>query len=283
MTSTTLNIIIGYGYTGRYLAQQLIAQQQHVFACCRTPVTNMQWHALDLDAHNLQLPHIPWADARIFYLAPPLREGEHDVRLQQFIKALPIAPKACLYFSTTGVYGDCQGAWVKESTPLNPQSLQAQRRVDAEQQWHTYAKAHGCPLSILRVAGIYGPDRLPFHKVQQRSPIIKPEEAPWTNRIHVLDCVAITLAAMDQTQGIEVYNVADGNPQPFGALQKELAKQLNAPMPPELSFAAFKAQSSPQLLAFLQSRKVSINKLQYLGVTLEYVDSVVGVKQALSD
>ena len=39
------------------------------------------------------------------------------------------------YLSTTGVYGDHDGGWVDEATPLTPQSDRGRQRVLAEDQW----------------------------------------------------------------------------------------------------------------------------------------------------
>ena len=63
------------------------------------------------------------------------------------------------YLSTTGVYGDHQGEWVDEDTPLTPSTRRGQWRKDAEQAWQAIPDL---PLHIFRLAGIYGPVRGPF-------------------------------------------------------------------------------------------------------------------------
>src|SRR5690606_362672 len=80
------------------------------------------------------------------------------------------------YLSTVGVYGDHQGGWVDETTPLTPATARGRARVAAEAAWGALARQAGLPLHIFRIAGIYGPGRGPFEKVRDGSArrIIKP-------------------------------------------------------------------------------------------------------------
>ena len=74
----------------------------------------------------------------LLYTAPPPAEGQRDARARRLIAALQyhaMVPQQVVYISTTGVYGDCAGAWVDETRPLNPESARAWRRVDAERAW----------------------------------------------------------------------------------------------------------------------------------------------------
>ena len=67
------------------------------------------------------------------------------------------------YLSTTAVYGDHQGAWVDEDTPVQPLTPRARQRILAEEQW----RATGLPLHIFRLAGIYGPGRSVFDRLRE--------------------------------------------------------------------------------------------------------------------
>jgi nucleoside-diphosphate-sugar epimerase len=80
--------------------------------------------------------------------------------------------------STTGVYGDCKGAWIDESTPLNPTADRAFRRADAEQQVQQFCQQLNIPLVILRVAGIYGPGKIPLARIKSRQPIVNKQDSP---------------------------------------------------------------------------------------------------------
>ena len=61
------------------------------------------------------------------------------------------------YLSTTAVYGNHNGGWVTEDSPLTPATERGKSRVAAEAEW---AAIYGLPLHIFRLAGIYGPERL---------------------------------------------------------------------------------------------------------------------------
>lgn len=80
------------------------------------------------------------------------------------------------YYSTVGVYGDFGGEWIDETVPLVPRNMRSDYRVLAEQQWRDYAAERGLPLTILRLAGIYGPGRSTFDKLRQGTArrVIKP-------------------------------------------------------------------------------------------------------------
>jgi nucleoside-diphosphate-sugar epimerase len=39
------------------------------------------------------------------------------------------------YLSSTGVYGDCNGAWVDESAPMKPENIKTLARAKADNEW----------------------------------------------------------------------------------------------------------------------------------------------------
>ena len=70
-----------------------------------------------------------------------------------------------IYLSSTGVYGGHLGEWVDETTEPNPDSIVAQRRLNAEKAWTEWVvngnKRNNVKssLRIFRLGGIYGPGR----------------------------------------------------------------------------------------------------------------------------
>ncbi|MEL6197380.1 MAG: NAD-dependent epimerase/dehydratase family protein, partial [Pseudomonadota bacterium] len=91
------------------------------------------------------------------------------------------------YLSTVGVYGDRGGAWVDETSALKPATPRGQVRVAAEAAWLALWRAHGLPVHLFRLAGIYGPGRGPFAKVRAGTArrVLKPGQV--FSRIHVED------------------------------------------------------------------------------------------------
>ena len=121
----------------------------------------------DLD-HRISLNRLAGLAQIVLHFAPPPIGATSDTRTRNLLSALSrrTLPKYFIYISTSGVYGDCGGAQVNETRPLNPQTSRAQLRVDAEQQIRNWAKLNGVHASILRVPGIYAQDRLPLDRLR---------------------------------------------------------------------------------------------------------------------
>ncbi|HMA08002.1 MAG TPA: NAD-dependent epimerase/dehydratase family protein, partial [Ramlibacter sp.] len=118
----------------------------------------------DLDRQS-SLARVAGIATRVIHLAPPSAEDHsqwwRDFRTLALLRALRrrCAPASLVYGSTSGVYGDCAGDWVDETRPLRPRTPRAQRRVDAERAVRHYGRAAHVRTSILRIPGIYAPDR----------------------------------------------------------------------------------------------------------------------------
>ncbi|MEM7376322.1 MAG: NAD-dependent epimerase/dehydratase family protein [Pseudomonadota bacterium] len=213
--------VVGCGYAGVRLVGSLRSQGVDVFATARTArtVAGVAVHALDLDAPEPAA--LPPHDVLI-YLAPPQPDGDSDRRSERLVTCLQELPpvRAVVYVSTTGVYGECEGAWVDETTPLRPSTARAQRRVAAERVWRAAAETWQVPLAVLRVAGIYGPGRLPLSRLASGEPLLQADKSPYTNRIHVDDLVT----ALQSVIGLnETVDVADGAPLRLTAFYHALA------------------------------------------------------------
>ncbi len=121
--------------------------------------------AMRVDLDQDPLPPLPSRDDGVFYFAPPPVQGAADPRVARVLEAFRRdgPPRRLVYISTTGVYGDCRGEWVDEERPVNPGVDRARRRLDAEIRFREWGRESEAELVILRVAGIYGPDRLRPH------------------------------------------------------------------------------------------------------------------------
>jgi len=105
---------------------------------------------LDLDKTNEVIQSMLSEITELYYLVPPQKSGDRDLRSQQFLKLLAsngTSLQRIVLISTTGVYGDCQGEYVTEQTPLNPTTSRSQRRANMEQQWLSFAEQQQCILS----------------------------------------------------------------------------------------------------------------------------------------
>ena len=176
-----------------------------------------------------------------------------DPVLAHFRDALAAAPlRSVVYLSTIGVYGDHDGAWVDETTPLRPISARSRQRVQTEEAWRAFADEARVPLAIIRLAGIYGPGRGPFEKIRRGTArrIVKPDQV--FNRIHVDDIAAIVDAAFAR-RADGIFNGTDDEPAPPEDVLAHAADLLDLPPPPEMRFEG--ADMTPMARSFYGENK----------------------------
>ena len=154
---------------------------------------------------------------RVIHLAPPPsdRQGanDRDPRSLALVRALRLRtpPQALVYGSTTGVYGDCGGQQVDEIRTVNPHTPRAQRRVDAENLMRFLGRS-GVRVSVLRIPGIYAPDReggTPRERLLRGTPVLVAKEDVYTNHIHANDLARACAAALWRGKPQRVVNVTD--------------------------------------------------------------------------
>ncbi|MFN0021214.1 MAG: SDR family oxidoreductase [Pirellulaceae bacterium] len=146
-----------------------------------------------------------------------------------------------IYISSTGVYGTAGGEWVDEETLPQPAREGGKASLAAEHVLRTHP--HNSRGIILRLAGIYGPGRIPrAADLQAGRPIDAPAEG-WLNLIHVDDAARIVLLADQNAAVPNLFCVSDGSPAQRGDYYRELARLLSAPEPqfvtPDLNSPAF--------------------------------------------
>lgn len=280
-------LIIGCGDIGARMADLATAAGTSVRAFVRSTTSYQRLLARGLNVAQCDLDSVvselPWhtAGGELVYLAPPPAYGNEDLRMQHFLAALAGSgqPRRILYLSTTGVYGDCGGAWVDETAPARPQVARARRRWDAEQQLRAWRSTTGNELVIVRVAGIYGPGKLPLARLRRGDPMICASDAPWTNRIHSADLARVCLAALTHGRDGEIYNATDGQPGNMSDYFNRVADRAGLPRPPLIDLASAGSRLSPGLLSYLaESRRISNHKMcAELGVQLMYPDLESGL------
>lgn len=275
-------LILGCGYAGERVAELHLARGDRVTGTTRDPVRADELRKLGIQPQQTgdQLPN---AD-RVYYTIPPQREGTHDHRLAELLARLP-APREMVYFSTTGVYGDRGGDWVNEASDLLPSNDRSQRRVDAEWQLRGWCAMHGTALTLLRVAGIYGPGRLPLDRLAENRPVLDPGSSGYSNRIHVDDLAAAALACADAHTGgmANIFNVADGHPCSTAEYLDACAAIVGERKPPRVGWAEAEREFSPMALSFMRdSKRVDVSALLALpGFKLRYPDFRDGVRASL--
>jgi len=268
---------LGHGYSAQALSHRLIPEGWRIIGTTRSAA-----RAETLRAEGVE-PLMWPAD-----LVPALAAATHilcsaapDALGDPFLQAVPGIASAGAgwvgYLSTTGVYGDHQGGWVDEATPLTPVSERGRQRVLAEGQW----LATGLPVHIFRLAGIYGPGRGPFEKVRDGTArrVIKPGQI--FSRIHVDDIAQVLEASIRRPNPGAAYNVCDDNPAPPEEVLSHAARLLGLPDPPAIAFD--QAEMSPMARSFYGESKRTRNTRikEELGVTLLYPDYPAGLAALL--
>jgi nucleoside-diphosphate-sugar epimerase len=202
--------------------------------------------------------------------------------LQNVLAALPPETARLIYISTTGVYGTAAGEWVDETTPPDPQRDGGRASFAAEEVLRRHPL--GARSVILRLAGIYGPGRVPYlDKLRAGEPLAVPS-AGWLNLIHVDDAARVVLAAdtwlqqRSQADGPQVFCVGDGAPVARADYYAEVARLIGAPPP---SFCR-PPKDSPAATRAAADRRVSNRKmLDSLELVLRYPNYRLGLAAIL--
>ena len=286
------SFFVGCGYVGRKVARQerrdggivsaLVRRKESAELLKREGILAI---SANLDRSQL-LPKLDLAGLVLYWFAPPPLHGTKDPRIATFLSSISpkTLPSRIVLISTTGVYGDCDGAWINESQPLRPKTDRARRRVHAEKVVDSWRRQTGITTVILRVPGIYGPDRLPIARLKRHEPVLMPTQSPWSNRIHVEDLVRACMAAARVSDPLSAYNVSDGNPSTMAEFFFEVAKLQNLPPPPMLDWKSVKKELSPKMLSYLnESKRIDNKKMrEHLGVVPKFPDLTVGLQSNIN-
>lgn len=286
----------GLGYSAERLAKSVLADGWTVAGTCQTPARQAELRDLGIDAHMFG-PEQPLADAgtilsgatHLLSSVPPGNDEEETgdpvlERHQADIRALGSLQWAG-YLSSTGVYGDWDGARVDETSALKPTSGRSRKRARAEAGWLALESGHGVPVHVFRLSGIYGPGRSALDQV--RAGRAKRIEKPGHlfSRVHVNDIVQVLRASIEKPRPGAVYNVADDEPAAAADVTAFACEILNVEPPEPVPFADAAKEMSEMGLSFWRDNRLVDNSLikKELGVRLLYSDYRKGLKAVLGE
>jgi nucleoside-diphosphate-sugar epimerase len=290
-------LIVGCGEVGLRVAGLLPANVK------RLALTSSQARLAELRARGLtpllgnlddaaSLRRLAGLATRVVHLAPPPTGHpvwREDPRTQNILRVLrlrgPIGlPRSVVYGSTSGVYGDCQGAVVSEVRPVNPDTPRAQRRVHAESQLRFFGRSTGVAVHILRIPGIYAPDReggTPRGRLLKGTPVLRAEDDVFTNHIHADDLARACLAALWRGKPQRVTHASDDTDLKMGDYFDLAADLYQLPRPQRLARVEAATQLPAMQLSFMsESRRLDNHRLKReLRLVLRYPTVVDGLRQ----
>ncbi|MBL0727748.1 SDR family oxidoreductase [Piscinibacter sp. HJYY11] len=207
------------------------------------------------------------ADA-VLHLAPPPQQGEADTRTARLLQALARQGRVrrIVYASTTGVYGDAQGARFDEVRAVAPATDRARRRVDAEARVRWYGRAFGARVTVLRIPGIYAADREgghPRERLARGTPVLVAADDVYTNHIHADDLARACVAALHRGLPQRVVHASDDTELKMGEYFDLAADLCGLPHPPRITRTEAAEHMSPVQLSFWsESRRLDNGRLK---------------------
>ena len=289
-------LIVGCGDVGMRVLRLLRGRWQ-VMALTSSPDRRAELRAagaipllgdLDRPPSLARLAHV--ADA-VLHLAPPPRSGADDPRTLALLRALARGGgvQRLVYASTSGVYGDCGGAWVHETRAPHPLTDRARRRVHAEASVRAFARALRVRATVLRVPGIYAldrPDGDPRERVRRGTPALVASEDVFTNHIHADDLARACVAALHRGPTLRAIHVNDDSASLLGDHLDQVADLCGLPRVPRVTRAQAVLQLDAQRMSFLgESRRLDNTRMKReLKLALRYpgVESALPIRRPAS-
>jgi len=261
--------VIGLGYTAQRFLALHSRSFAHISGTVRTAEKRAQLAPIELhlfDGTATAAATLKAAEADVILISVPPGPGDDPV-LSAFGDAITTGrARRVIYLSTIGVYGDHQGEWIDEDTPLAPEHDRVRARVRVEEDWR---ERIGDRLAVLRLGGIYGPGRNALVELRagRARRIVKPGQV--FNRIHVDDAAGAIMGAI-RREGGGAWNICDDEPAPPQDVIAYAAALMGMAPPPEQPFET--AELSPMARSFYASnRRIrNISAKRDLGLAFAY-------------
>lgn len=241
-------LIVGCGYVGLPLGQELARQGNQVFGLRRSPAMDAAMGDAGITplhgdiTQSQTLEELPREFDWVVNCAATSGGTAEDYRqlyvvgnfnLIEWLRPAP--PEKFLYTSSTSVYGQDDAAWVAEDNATQPTSETAQILVETEQLLLGARRQWQWPVIIARVAGIYGPERgywlRQFLRGEAR---LEGDGSRHLNMIHRDDLIGAIILALEKAAPGLVFNAVDNEPASQREVFAWLSQRLGRPLPPSV-------------------------------------------------
>ena len=244
---------------------------------CKKKFEKIQYKCLQFDGDNFDIDIIEELKKATHILVSTPPEAE-DYIIKNFSKYLENnnSLKWFGYLSSTGVYGNHDGAWVNEATFTDPTSERGKKRLKAELKFNNL----NIPLIIFRLSGIYSTENNVFSRLKKNDLRIVEMKNQIFSRIHIEDIANILFLSLTIKKIIkgEIFNLSDNYPCSYKEVIEYACNLLNISLPKAISFEEL---GDGQLKDFYQdSKKVSNEKIkEYFKYKLKYPTYAEGLRQ----
>ncbi|AKK20312.1 NAD-dependent epimerase/dehydratase family protein [Candidatus Liberibacter africanus] len=278
-------MIFGAGYTGKFIADEALQAGIHTSGTTRS-VSNFP------ELQNKGISSFVFANQKIdTALREKLYYTTHIVQCikpgnagdpciismgEDFHRLVPHL-KWIGYLSSTSVYGNREGQWVNENSFIHPISCIATQRVNAEKMWLSITKKLNIKVAILRLSGIYGPQRNPFITIKQKKSLRLIKQNQVFNRIRVEDIARSVIFLINNHLG-GIFNISDDEPAPPQNIIMEAASLMEISPPPEKYFNITDISPITRFF-YADNKRISNAKIKSLGFHFLYPNYRISLKQ----
>lgn len=277
----------GFGFSARALARRLAAAGWAVAGTTRQAAKAAELRAEGIAAfvfdrdHPLEAAALAGTTHLLVSIAP---DAQGDPVLDCHAADIAALPELDWvgYLSTTGVYGDWQGAEVDETSELRGVKGRNRRRIEAEAGWLALQAERGLPVQVFRLAGIYGPGRSALDSVRSGRARRIDKPGHLFSRIHVEDIASVLEASIARPNPGRIYNVCDDEPAAAAEVTAFACELLGVAPPPLVALA--ETDMSAMARSFWEDNRLVSNRRLHeeLGVTLAYPDYRAGLAAILA-
>ena len=275
-------VCLGFGYCAQALARAAGGEFRDIVGTARRAERARALVSDGFSVLPIDDPGLLDGATHILISAPPEAGGDPVLAVRgDAIGGLP-GVEWIGYLSTTGVYGDRGGGWVSEDDAPKPGEARSKLRLAAERAWLAFGRAHGMPVHVFRLAGIYGPGRNVLDRLRDGTArrIVKPGQV--FSRIHIDDVAGALRASIARPKAGRIYNVADDEPAAQDDVVAFAAELLGIAPPPEEPFET--AELSPLARSFYaECRRVRNERMKReLGAVPRYPTYREGLRSLAS-
>ena len=250
---------LGYGYLARFVFKRICLLGIKGIGVTSKQINQNNFSNITLVTRD-KIKEVLAYSTHLLITAPPDENG-CSIFNKYSNQILKSNIKSLIYISTTGVYGNHNGEWVDEDSILNTESQFDKIRVKSEKKWKKFCKKNNLNFNIVRISGIYGPERIIKLKEKKLDVIIKKNH--YFSRIHILDAARIISKIILYNHHNETWNLADDSPSSREAFLLEAIKIKKVKNFSSISFEEYKNFLSDRSRKFwLNNKRVSNSKVK---------------------